>query len=97
MYLLNIALQNVALESEKMEDGLEKLIRNKASMKEIRDKGKRNELLEGKFLKAMESSIKIVSGHYESLCLKDDAATPESIIGIAKHIEEIDSNASHTQ
>ena len=71
MYLLNLALQNTALERETMEVGFEDLIRNKSSMTQVRNKAERNENLQAEFLASMESPIKLVNDRYERMCLKD--------------------------
>ena len=100
MYLLNLALQNTALERETMEVGFEDLIRNKTSMKQVRDKAERNENLEAEFQASMESPIKIVNHRYERMCLKDTyiktykSASNATIENLVKLIVEIDPNVN---
>ena len=100
MYLLNLALQNTALERETMEEGYEDLIRYKTSMNQVRDKAERNENLEAEFLASMESPIKIVNHRYGRMCLKDTyiktykSASNATIENLAKLIVEIDPNVN---
>ena len=96
MSILNLAIQNVALERELMDVGFENLIRNKKNMKDVREKAKRNELLEFKYVKAMESPISIVTERFESMSLKEEkvktykAASKESIETMSHPLQKID-------
>ena len=96
MSILNLALQNVALERELMDVGFENLIRNKTNMKDVREKAKRNELLESKYVKAMESPISIVTERFESMSLKEEkvktykAASKESIETMSHLLQKFD-------
>lgn len=96
MSLLNLALQNVALERGCMSEGLEKLISGKSDLNSVRRTAERHPDLKEGFKAAMQPVIRLVSERFRKMRLKEEkvrtfpAALDEEIEEIMSILSIID-------
>ena len=70
MSTLNLALQNVSLMREEMDDAFEKAVKNKNNIAEIRSANKGKPELEEAVLKSMAPVVKLLDEHFARMKLK---------------------------
>ena len=73
MSILNIALQNVSLERDSMDDNNEKLISQNTSMAKLRSATEDNLNFKEAFQRSMENVISLVGSRFECMNLKEEA------------------------
>ena len=72
MSTLNLALRNVSTSRKEMSANSEQLIRNKSTMKDIRDVISHNESLREDLRDSMSAPMIALSGRIQALTLKDE-------------------------
>ena len=73
MSILNIALQNMSLERDSMDDNNEKIISQNTSMAKLRSATEDNLNFKEAFQKSMENVISLVGSRFECMNLKEEA------------------------
>jgi hypothetical protein len=90
--LLNLALQNVALERKEMEEELEKIVKHKNTMQAVRSAAETNGVLNSGLLDSIKPVIELVNGRYKHMRLKEspvEVHTPASDDQIAKLFKSV--------
>ncbi len=72
MSVLNLALQNVSLSRQPMEDDFEAMVRNQSTLGDLRAVLDRSSELHGKYRDSMDAPIRAVADRFRAMKLKDE-------------------------
>lgn len=71
MPVLNLALQNVALESSRMSAQVEALMKSKNTVSDVRSAARRHPQLKAEYKESMEAVINLLNSRFRRMVLKE--------------------------